>query len=139
MPRLLITGSEGKIGTILKAGLSDRFELYCVDKLAGVGERSFCADLADDQQVQMLVQQLIPLPYIVPLAAEARVDADWPSVLKNNIVATRNLYEAARVNGTKRIIFASSNHVTSDYESSSPGAERDNVSPLDHHPRFRAA
>ncbi len=130
LPKLLIAGSEGKVGTILKAGLSDRFELYCVDKLAILGERSFCADLSVYEQIHAVLHQLAPLPYIIYLAADARVDADWPSVLKNNIVATRNLYETARVNGTKRIIFASSNHVTGGYESSPSGSERDHASRL---------
>lgn len=130
LPKLLITGSAGKIGTILETGLADSFELYGVDKSAISGGRTFYADLSDYQQIHAVVQQLAPVPYIVHLAADPRVDADWPSVLKNNIVATHNLYETARVNGTKRIIFASSNHVTGGYESFPPGSESDHVSRL---------
>lgn len=130
MPKLLITGSKGKIGTVLEAGLAQSFEIYGVDRTVSPGGRLFCADISDYDQIQAVVKQIAPIPYIVHLAGDPRVDADWPSVLKNNIVATRNLYEAARINGTKRIIFASSNHVTGGYENFSPGSERSHVSPL---------
>ena len=39
----------------------------------------------------------------------------WHPILAGNIVGAYNLYEAARKNGVKRIIFASSNHVTGFY------------------------
>ena len=32
------------------------------------------------------------------------------NILQNNIIGTYNLFEAARINKVKRIIFASSNH-----------------------------
>ena len=41
--------------------------------------------------------------------------AIWELVLKNNIVGTRNVYECAKKHGIKKIIFASSNHVTGGY------------------------
>lgn len=123
LPKLLITGSKGKIGTVLVAGLAYSFEIYGVDKAVDPAGRTFCADLSDYEQIDAVVKQIAPVPYIVHLAGDPQVDADWPSVLKNNIVATRNLYETARVNGIKRIIFASSNHVTGGYESFSPDSE----------------
>jgi uronate dehydrogenase len=39
----------------------------------------------------------------------------WDPILASNIVGMVNLYEAARLQGTKRIVFASSNHVTGFY------------------------
>ncbi|MGK2945191.1 MAG: NAD-dependent epimerase/dehydratase family protein [Desulfuromonadales bacterium] len=130
LPKLLITGSKGKIGTVLEAGLAHSFEIYGVDRAVGLGGRLFCADISDYDQIHAVVKQIAPIPYIVHLAGEPRVDADWPLVLKNNIIATRNLYEAARTNGAKRIIFASSNHVTGGYESFSPDFERTHESHL---------
>jgi UDP-glucose 4-epimerase len=48
------------------------------------------------------------------------MDADWDSVFINNIGGTKNIYEAARVFGVKRIVFASSNHATGAYEGFPP-------------------
>ncbi len=129
-PRLLITGSEGKIGSVLRGALAEAFELYGVDKAARPGERRYRADLSEFEEIRHVLQQIAPVPYVVHLAADPRVDADWSSVLKNNILATRNLYEAARIHGTGRIIFASSNHVTGGYGMGTPGSEKADASAL---------
>jgi len=39
----------------------------------------------------------------------------WEAILPANIVGTYNLYEAARRHGVRRVVFASSNHVTGFY------------------------
>ena len=39
----------------------------------------------------------------------------WEAILAGNIVGMVNLYEAARAHRTRRIVFASSNHVTGFY------------------------
>ena len=57
---------------------------------------------------------------IIHLAADSRIDADWKSVLKNNIIETKNVYECARIYGVKKVVFASSNHVTGGYENVFP-------------------
>ena len=38
------------------------------------------------------------------------IEDTQPNILQNNIIGTYNLFEAARINKVKRIIFASSNH-----------------------------
>lgn len=73
---------------------------------------------------QEIEQQLVPVLSAAPadvvaaihLAADSRVSAPWESVLQNNIIATRNFYELMRSSDIKRVIFASSNHVTAAYE-----------------------
>jgi len=52
---------------------------------------------------------LVGVDACVHLAAQA-LEGDWPTVLHSNIIAGINLWEAARKEGTKRILFASSNH-----------------------------
>lgn len=113
--KLLITGSRGLIGTILLSGLADRFNVFGVDRRGSSTPRTFVADLSDYDQIATVLRAVSPLRCIVHLAADRRVEAGWASVLKNNIIATRNLYEAARTHGVKRVVFASSNHVTGSY------------------------
>jgi uronate dehydrogenase len=43
------------------------------------------------------------------------VETAWETILEANIVGNYNLFEAARLEGVKRIVFASSNHVTGFY------------------------
>ncbi|HEX3696634.1 MAG TPA: NAD(P)-dependent oxidoreductase [Polyangia bacterium] len=42
-------------------------------------------------------------------------EAPWPTILHANIIGAYNLYEAARRNGVRRVVFASSNHATGFY------------------------
>ena len=51
---------------------------------------------------------------IVHLGGQA-VEADWETVLQANIVGCYNLFEAARRQGVKRIVFATTNHVIGFY------------------------
>src|SRR5204863_9840105 len=46
------------------------------------------------------------------------VEAAFDSIMQSNILGTYNLYEAARKHGVKRVVFASSNHVTGYYRQS---------------------
>jgi len=126
-PRLLITGSKGKIGKILMDALTDSFEVYGVDILDTSGERTFRADIVDYEQLSRVLSMLAPIGCIVHLAADPRVSAGWDSVLKNNIIGTKNLYEAAKEYEVKKVVFASSNHVTGAYEGIPPSLhEQDN-------------
>src|SRR5207253_1749077 len=43
------------------------------------------------------------------------VESDWPTILEANIIGTYNVFEAARQNGVKRIVFATSNHAVGYY------------------------
>jgi nucleoside-diphosphate-sugar epimerase len=116
LPRLLITGSKGKIGTVLMEALADSFEVYGVDILDTLEERTLRADIANYKQLSNVLRVLAPIPCIVHLAADPRVGAGWDSVLKNNIIGTKNLYEVAKEYKVKKVIFSSSNHVTGAYE-----------------------
>ncbi len=57
---------------------------------------------------------------VVHLAGDSRLKADWNSVYQNNILGTYNVFEASRQQGIKKIVFASSNHVTGLYEGDWP-------------------
>jgi nucleoside-diphosphate-sugar epimerase len=120
-PKLLITGANGVIGRILWRHLTDSFELYGFDVCVNESSpRIFRADVSNYEQVVSVLQEIAPISCIIHLAGDPRPEADWQSVLMNNIVGTRNIYEAAKTYGIKRVIFASSNHVTVAYEGFPP-------------------
>src|SRR4030095_10756535 len=97
MEKLLITGASGVIGTVLVPKLAESYDVYSVDQnLTAVPGRLFNADLSDYEQIASGVSSISDLRIIVHLAADPNPDAPWQSVLKNNIVATRNLFEAAK-------------------------------------------
>ena len=53
----------------------------------------------------------------------------WSPILQANIVGAYNLYEAARKQGVKRVVFASSNHVTGFYRQDEVVGVRDPARP----------
>ena len=121
LEKLLITGASGVIGKLLVPKLAESYDVYSVDQnLTAVPGRLFKADLSDYEQIAGVISAISDLRIIVHLAANSTADATWQSVLKNNIVATRNVFEAAKEKRVKRIVFASSNHVTGGYEGIPP-------------------
>lgn len=114
--RLLITGINGLIGTVLGTALHDSYELYGLDRAEPFTDHVLKADIADYQQVANVFQQFTPLDYVIHLAGDPHPTANWESILNANIIGTRNVYEAAREFKVRRVIFASSNHVTGAYE-----------------------
>jgi nucleoside-diphosphate-sugar epimerase len=120
-PKLLITGSQGLIGNILWQNFADEFDLYGVDTcLTKSTDHLFRADISNFEQLQTAFEKINSLDYVLHLAADPRPNGDWQSICVNNIVGTRNVFEMAKQFHVKRVVFASSNHVTGAYEGFPP-------------------
>jgi uronate dehydrogenase len=114
--KLLLTGAAGQLGRELRP----RLKAYCnvlrvSDQndlgVAAVGEEIQLADLANAFDMQTLLKDVNAVVHLGGVSTEQ----PWAPILASNIVGMVNLYEAARLEGTKRIVFASSNHVTGFY------------------------
>ena len=110
--RVLVTGMAGQIGGIIRRRLGDRYELSGIDRVGVEGVPVRVADIADLEAIKPAFDGI---DVVVHLGADPSPRASWDSVLRSNIVGTRNVYEAARLAGVKRIVFASSNHVVGNY------------------------
>ena len=118
--KILITGSEGALGTILKQGLKDKFELYKLDLVESAEDNYFKVDISDFEKLEEVFQKTEGLYGVIHLAAAHGDNSTWPEVLKNNIIGARNMFECASKVGVKRFIFMSSNHVSKGYEKNLP-------------------
>jgi uronate dehydrogenase len=116
VPRLLLTGAGGNLGQALRP----RLKAYCdVLRLsdcrdlgaAAAGEEMQTAALEDADQMMALLDGVSAVVHMGGVSTEQ----PWGPILAGNIVGMVNLYEAARLKGVKRIVFASSNHVTGFY------------------------
>ena len=114
--RLLLTGAAGGLGRVLRP----RLKRYCntlrlsdITELgtAAEGEELRPARLEDRAAVLELLEGVSAVVHLGGVSTEA----SFEPVLQANIVGLYNLYEAARKQGVKRIVFASSNHVTGFY------------------------
>lgn len=102
-PKIAITGSNGTIGSRLCAALATDHDIVRID----LRDADVVADVRD---LDAMVRALADCETVIHLAGTVAVDASWEDVYGTNIGGTYNVFEAARVNGAKRIIFASSNH-----------------------------
>lgn len=120
-PRLLVTGANGLIGRLLLTDLREGFDVVGLDLRVPEGDGSIRqCDVTDLQCLQSIFADLGPINYVLHLAADSRVEADWQSILSNNIEGTWNVFLASSENEVSRVVFASSNHVTGYYERNPP-------------------
>lgn len=118
--QLLITGIDGCIGAVLRKALEQAHDVYGVDQAGPFSDRIVSADISEYAQVAQVIQRFSPLNSITHLAGNPSVSVSWESVLSANIIGTRNIFKAAREFQVRRLVFASSNHVTGAYEGFEP-------------------
>ena len=133
--RVLVTGAEGVIGTAVREHLGGRYELTSLT-LTPQEFPSHVADIADLDAIRPAFEGV---DAVVHLAASPAIETPWEDVLHNNIVGTYNVFEAARLAGVERVVFASSNHAVGMYElDGAPGIyEADDERRVDHTAEIR--
>jgi uronate dehydrogenase len=114
---VLLTGAAGALGRVLAPPLRALCSTLLLSDLppalAQLGEPgAHPCDLADAGAVHAL---LAGVDAVVHLGGVS-VEGPFEPILQANIRGVHHLYEAARRQGTRRIVFASSNHVTGAYE-----------------------
>jgi nucleoside-diphosphate-sugar epimerase len=113
-----VTGASGLIGGILLEGLAGSRQIQGLDRRSGQN-----TDLAVDMRhLSDVAAAFAGVDTVIDLAANPRFDASWEEMYANNLQATINAFEAARRTGVRRVIFASSNHVTGLAERDEPFA-----------------
>ncbi len=114
--RLLLTGAAGALGRQLRPRLKAQCAVLRVSDIADLG------GVADGEEVMpaalenadAVLALLAGVDAVVHLGGVS-VEGPFAPILQANIVGAYNLYEAARRHGVRRIVFASSNHVTGFY------------------------
>ncbi len=117
--RLLLTGAAGGLGTALRERLKANCAVLRLSDKAELGparanEEIAPADLSRADEVDAMVAGCDAIVHLGGIS----VEAPFADILQANIVGAVNLYEAARRHGVRRIVFASSNHVTGFYKQS---------------------
>ena len=118
--KVLITGSNGLIGRTLTDAFKDKYKLSGLDVTKPASGSAIPTTVANGSDLDAIMPAFKGVDAVVHLAANAPVETPWPDVLKNNISTTHNVYEASRVNGVKRLVFASSNHAVGLFENDEP-------------------
>ncbi len=120
MKKVLITGASGNIGVSLRDLLKDRYALRLQERPGGKavgpareGEEIARTDITDLDGMRAAVRGT---DAVIHLAASSAVSTPWQDALNNNIVGQYTVLEAMRQEGVRRMVFASTNHVTGYYE-----------------------
>jgi uronate dehydrogenase len=116
MEKILVTGAAGGIGTRMRKLLKGIYpsirwsDIRKPDDLAR-DESFMAADLTDLAAVEKITAGV---EGVVHFGGHS-VEGSWDTILNANIIGCYNLFEAARRQGVKRVVFASSNHAVGFY------------------------
>jgi uronate dehydrogenase len=115
MKTILITGAAGDVGSHLRRELAGKYRLRLSDMKPitdlGPNEEFVRADISAMDEVVRTVRGVDAIVHLGGFS----VEGPWETILSANIVGLRNVYEAARLAGVKRILFATSNHAVGFY------------------------
>jgi uronate dehydrogenase len=118
MKTILITGAAGDVGTHLRRELATKYRIVASDlrplkeKFKGQSfKKADISKMADALRITKGVDAVIHL-------GGYSVEGPWEGILNANIIGCYNVFEAARRNGVKRILFPTSNHAVGFYERS---------------------
>ncbi|MDP2948085.1 MAG: NAD(P)-dependent oxidoreductase [Chloroflexota bacterium] len=118
--KVLITGAAGRIGSAIWRTLElepRRYKLSGLDTKQAAGRAVTIGDISEMTTVRGAVEGQ---EVVVHMAADPSGHAPWESVLRNNIIGTYNVFEASRLAGVKRIVFASTCQVVWNHEGDFP-------------------
>jgi uronate dehydrogenase len=116
MKTILLTGGSGRIGRCLRLALRDDYRLVLfnrsmIDDLAP-NERLFRGDTTDATAVADAARGA---DVIVDMAGVSDMAPFREKLLPTNILGTYNVFEAARVAGVPRVVYASTHQVVGHY------------------------
>jgi uronate dehydrogenase len=115
MKLILITGAAGGVASMIRPLLRADYRLRLSDRAAvpdvADGDEVTPADLSD---MASLRRAVAGVDGIVHFGGRS-MEASWEVIHEANIVGCYNLFEAARLEGVRRIVFASSNHAVGFY------------------------
>jgi nucleoside-diphosphate-sugar epimerase len=121
--KVLLTGAAGRIGTAFREYVGSRYQLRLADrdvaKLGDSGGHEIIALEASD--LDSCQAACHDIDAVVHLAADPSPRADfYDSLLDNNIKGAYNIFRAAKDQGCRRVIFASSIRVFEGYPAGPP-------------------
>src|SRR5262245_38331624 len=117
--RVLVTGMSGLIGGAVRRRLEGGYDLRALNRGPVAGVPCHRADIADLEAIRPAFEGV---DAVVHLAA-AVGHPGWPDVLRKNVIGAYNVFEASRLAGVARVVYASSGATVSNCELDSPYRE----------------
>jgi uronate dehydrogenase len=115
MKLILLTGAAGGVAQMIRPLLREHYRLRLSDRKPvadlAPGDESAPADLGDTAALGRAVAGVDGIVHLGGFSLES----DWQTIRDANIDGAYNVFEAARLAGVRRIVFASSNHAMGYY------------------------
>ena len=118
MTNVLVTGMSGLIGGLLRADLEKRdgYQLTALNRREVDGVNSFKADISNLEAILPAFKGQDVVVHLAAFLSEEPLE----NLVSANIVGARNVFEAARISGVNRVIFASSGATIKGWENFPP-------------------
>jgi nucleoside-diphosphate-sugar epimerase len=133
LKRVLVTGVQGLVGNVVYGALAqspDRFDVYGLARRRQPSKRLPSSSLYEVPEDKLhlahlgdwdaVVRATTGMDVVVHMAADPSGQGGWESVRDNNIVGTYHVFEASRLSGVRRVIYASSIQVIFGYRDEEP-------------------
>ncbi len=115
MKTLLVTGAAGNVARQTRPLLRQHYRLRLSDRRPipdqAPDETLYAADLGDMAALRQAVRGVDGILHL----GGYPVESSWEVIHEANILGCHNLFEAARLEGVRRVVFASTNHVMGYY------------------------
>ena len=115
--KVLVTGASGLIGGITIHALSHKYEFSALNRR--LTEEIPCTQ-ADITDFNAMTPAFHGIDVVLHLSAYTANVNEWESTRDVNIDGTYNVYEASRLNGVNRVVFASTGSTMLGYEHDTP-------------------
>ena len=114
--KILVTGMSGRIGSAVRRRMEGDHEMYALNRRDVPGVPTTMADIADLDAIR---PAFVGMDAVVHMAGGFEREG-LDRLLLSNLNGSYNIFEASREAGVKRVIYASSGRVTSNYEMDEP-------------------
>jgi uronate dehydrogenase len=113
--RILLTGAAGSVAALIRKSLAERYDVRSTDmrpvKATYAGETFVRADLRKLSHLRRAMRGVDAVVHLGGLSKEGA----FSEIAARNLAGTYNVFEAARLEGVSRVVFASTGHVTGFY------------------------
>lgn len=115
--RVLVTGLSGLIGGALRRQAGDRYVWRGLNRRPVDGVECHLADLGDLDAIRPAFAGIDTVVHLAAAAGDNNAPAD---IMRSNVLGAYHVFEAARLAGVGRVIFASSGATVSGWEREPP-------------------
>jgi len=119
-PKVLITGASGLIGGLTWRNLGDKYEFSGLNRRPVPEIPNTQADITD---LDAIMPAFKGIDIVVHMSNHTTDVVDWEEHFNVGMLGTRNVYEASRLNGVKRVVLGSTGDTMTGYEMDYPYGE----------------